>query len=175
MRMEVVVNPRARARLLRLVGGTGDAPAAELGERLAAEARAADTKKHQRTRALDQFRIGPLGGLQVGRILGNPQQRQGAFPIAVLELSQRRRYPLEPFLELGLAQAMLANGIRQAPGNRLRERHRGGGEVSAWAHAARPSANSSAREARPVVAAALPTNGGPARRRPGQTRRRQVS
>src|SRR5262245_23407708 len=51
MRIEVVVKPRAWARLLRLIGGTGDAPTAKLGERLSAQAGAANPKKHQRTRA----------------------------------------------------------------------------------------------------------------------------
>ena len=176
MRVEIVVKTRARARLLRRVGGAGNAPAAKLGQRLPAEARAADAKKDNGARPRHQFGVGLLDGLQVRRVLRNTQQRQRAVAIACLELRQGCGQLVEPGAELLLGQPVLADGARQATRNRVRKGYGGNAGASACAHGARPSANSSAREAWAAMGpAAPPVNGVPARRKPERTRRHRVS
>src|SRR5262245_28752619 len=176
MRVEVVVKTRARACLLRRIGGARNAPAAKLGQGRPTGARPADAKKDDGARPDDQFRVGLLGGLQVGRVLGNAQQRQRAVAIALLELRQWFAQLVEPGSELLLGQPMRADGARQATRNSVREGYGGSADASACAHSARPSANSCAREAWPrLAAAAAPVNAAPPRRKLERTRRHRAS
>ena len=84
--IEIVVEARARAVLLRLVGKARDVPAAELRQRLAAEARAAGAEEDDGARADAQLGERRLGRDDVRLVLGDAQQRQAALAIVALQM-----------------------------------------------------------------------------------------
>ena len=149
--IEVVVEARARPVPLRLVGHARDVPAAELGQRLAAEARAADAEEDDGVGALRQLGERGLGGGDVRRLLGDAQQRQAA---ARDSRPAGRRAPgasgSSQRASSACAQAVLADGAVEAAGDRMRV----GGRAPAPARdrcvlmAARPSANCRAMSSR---------------------------
>ena len=74
--VEIVVEARARTRLAAMLVVAGNAPAAELGERLAAEARSAGAEKHQRARAVGEPLERLAGGSDVVPPFRHAQHRQ---------------------------------------------------------------------------------------------------
>ena len=88
--IEVVVEARARPPPLRLVGHAGDVPAAELGQRLAAEARAADAEEDDGVGALREPVERRLGRGEVGGLLGDAQVRQPAGAVVLLQRRDAR-------------------------------------------------------------------------------------
>ncbi len=91
--VEVVVEARARPLPLRLVGGARDVPAAELGQRLPAQARPAGAEEDDGARALGQPGEGGLGLGDVGGLLGDAQVRQAPGAVVLLQAADGRRQP----------------------------------------------------------------------------------
>jgi hypothetical protein len=100
--VEIVVEARARALLLRLVGGAGDVPPSELGQRLAAEARSADAEEDDGARAPGEACERRLGLGDVGAFLRHPEMRQAPAAMVLLEAGDGRLEPVQPMAELGL-------------------------------------------------------------------------
>src|SRR5262245_14836792 len=119
MAVEVVVEPRTRPLLLRLVGGAGHVPAANRGRRVAAEARPAGAEEDDGARIPRQLGEGRLGLGDVGGLLGDGEMRQAPAAVVVLEPGEGWLQPVDPWCELGLGQAVWADGAGQAAGDRL--------------------------------------------------------
>ena len=162
--VEVVVEARARAAALLGRRHAGDVPAAELGQRLAAEARAADAEEDDGVGALGEPGERGLGRGEVGGLLGDAQVGQAARLVVVLQRDDSGPERIEPARELGVAEPVLADGAVEAARDRLR--------VGGGAHARPRSFHSRlrglARIGVAVIPAAARQRGEPARTpRPG--------
>ena len=80
-RIEIVVEARARTLLAAMLVVAGNAPAAELRERLAAEARPAGAEKDERASAVAEFRQAPRGRPRCRRAI-QARAREEASPLA---------------------------------------------------------------------------------------------
>ena len=117
--VEIVVEARARPPPLRLVGRARNVPAAELGQRLPAQARPAGAEEDDGARALGEPGEGRLGLRDVGRLLGDAQVRQAPAAVVLLEAGDGRRQLVEPARQLRLGEAVPADGAVEAAGDRL--------------------------------------------------------
>ena len=117
--VEIVVEARARALALGLVGDAGNMPAAELRQRLPAEAGAAGAEEDHRPGAPAQRGERRLGGVDVGALLGDAQVREAARLIIVLQARQRRRQAIKPRRQFGRRQAVTPDGAFKTAGDRL--------------------------------------------------------
>ena len=89
--IEVVVEARARPLPLRLVRHAGDVPAAELRQRLAAEARAADAEEDDGVGARESLASAASAAADVRGLLGDAQVRQPARAVVLLQRRNRGR------------------------------------------------------------------------------------
>ena len=106
--VEIVVEARARARLAAMLVVAGNAPAAELRQRLAAEARSAGAEEDEGARAVGEPRQRLAGRRDVVPPFRHAQQRQRRVGIG---LAQRRK----PGLELGEIRSSEACGSPTLP------------------------------------------------------------
>ena len=103
--IEVVVEAHARALALGLAGHAGDVPAAELRQRLAAQARAADAEEDDGVGAPREPGQRRLGRDEVRGLLGDAQVRQPSRAVVLLQRRDGGPERIEPARQLGRRSA----------------------------------------------------------------------
>ncbi len=94
--VEIVIETRARPRLLAFGRDAGNFPAGDLRQRLAAEARSAGAEEHERLGAFAETRERRFGICDVGCLFGDAQKRQTIAAIIVLQRFDVRADAVEP-------------------------------------------------------------------------------
>ena len=123
-RIEIVVEAGARTAALPAIAViAGNAPAAELRQRLAAEARSAGAEEHQCPGVLGERGESFAGGRDVVAPLRHAQQRQRAGRIGIAQGGEAWLKAIESAIELGLRQAGRADASLKAAFDRLQQRH----------------------------------------------------
>src|SRR5581483_5019504 len=108
--IEIVVEARARALFAAVLVVPGDAPAAELRQRLPAEARPAGAEENERAGAVRQLLQARARGFDVVAPLRDAQQRECSLRVSFAERDETRLKLVEVFVKRGLRKPEAADG-----------------------------------------------------------------